>query len=395
MQINGSSGSMAPSVSNQSVSINQTEKTDSVSIAMASEQVSQDSQVLTDYPQAESKHTVSLISELSPAQQQDLVLLQQRFPDLADSLESMTRGPSPILLKQDAQGQTILSQLSTLSQAKGVYPEISTQAVTKQLISRLADRSEIFQGPQFTCGSAAIQNYMTANDPAEMVHIMKNLATQGKAKLRDGSSIKLPADTRDYLKDQPKYLFNNGKDHDKRDLSDVLFQSAVMQDISLFGGDRAWKTKASDNLLDKGLKALVQLTDWADYNAKKDDVGLKTKFAGNGGGNPFLIEPLIESMTGKPFERDSMLSLNKILGNKSAYLNAVSAVKRGEHELITLLKSPMHYVVLTDFDAKNQTVTYLSTGTYHKNSAESSITAYETVPLQDFLKNCGALYGPE
>lgn len=396
MQINASSKAVEPTFARQqpihtAETVYEPQQTPPLNTNLSIQDIPELSQ---SYPAPQVALSVSLDSRLSTAQQHELQALQQCFPDLAVTLDSLSQGESPILLKTDAQGRTILSQLTELSQAKGVYPEVSTQAVTKQLISRLQDRSEIFQGPQYSCGSAAIQNYMTANDPAEMVSVVKDLATQGKARLRDGSAIKLPADTRAYLKNQSTYLFNHGKDHDKRDVSDVLFQSAVMKDISLVGGDRAWKGK-SDNLLEKGLKAFKWLTDWADYNAKNDDVGLMSKLKGDGGGDPFLIEPMIEAMTGKAFDSDSLLKPDNLWGKKSAYLDAIATVKRGENERLTLLKSPLHYVVLTDFDSQNQTVTYLSTGTYHKDSGESSSTEYKTVPLADFLKNCGALYGPQ
>lgn len=328
---------------------------------------------------------------VDPLSAQAKAFLVERFPDLTLTLESLSEGADPVLLQRNRQGETILQQLQQLTQAEGVFPEVSTSAVARQLVLRLQDRAEIFQGPQFTCGSAAIQNYMTQNQPAEMVAIVRQLATRGKAILQDGSSLKLPKDTQSYLQTQRSHLFNDGRDKDTRETTDVLFQSAVMKDISLVGGDRAWKRKA-DTWLGEGVKALSWLTDWADYNAENDDAGLLPKLAGNGGGDPFLIQDLLEGMTGKDFSRASMISGDHLWGDDSRFKGILQGIKRGQNEVLTLLKSPLHYVLLTDYDAEAQTVTYLSTGTYPKESEHASRTEYETVKVADFLKNCGALY---
>lgn len=349
------------------------------------------------YAQPSAQATVALMPEdtvLNSEQQLQKKQLEKQFPDLVNTIHALAQGSAPVLLKKDAQGQTVLSQLHQLCQSKGFCPEVSTQGVARQLILRLNDRSEIFQGPQYTCGSAALQNYMTSNDPGEMVHIVKSLATSGKAKLRDGSMLKLPEDTQAYLKSQSSYRFNEGKDKDTRTVSDILFQSAVMKDISIVGGDRAWKGE-SQSLLDGGVKALAWLTDWADYNAKNDDVGLLPKLAGNGGGDPLLLEQLTEAMTGHSMTRESVLNPENSWGNQNAFKKVLSSIKRGENEVLTLLKSPLHYVLLTDYDVKQQTVTYLSTGTYARDTGQKSVTAYQTLSVADFLANCGALIYPE
>ena len=206
--------------------------------------------------------------------------------------------------------------------------------------------------------------------------------------------LKLPEDTQAYLKSQSSYRFNEGKDKDTRTVSDILFQSAVMKDISIVGGDRAWKGE-SQSLLDGGVKALAWLTDWADYNAKNDDVGLLPKLAGNGGGDPLLLEQLTEAMTGHSMTRESVLNPENSWGNQNAFKKVLSSIKRGENEVLTLLKSPLHYVLLTDYDVKQQTVTYLSTGTYARDTGQKSVTAYQTLSVADFLANCGALIYPE
>lgn len=334
---------------------------------------------------------VSNAGPMDPLSAQAKASLIERFPDLSLTLQTLSEGVDPVLLQRNRQGETILQQLQQLTQVEGVFPEVSTSAVVRQLVLRLQDRAEIFQGPQFTCGSAAIQNYMTQNQPAEMVSIVGQLATRGKAILQDGSSLKLPKDTQRYLQTQSTHDFNKGVDRDTRETTDVLFQSAVMKDISLVGGDRAWKRNAN-TWLGEGVKALAWLTDWADYNAQNDDAGLLPKLAGNGGGDPFLIQDLLEGMTGKDFSRASMISKDHLWGDDSRFKGILQGIKRGQNEVLTLLKSPLHYVLLTDYDAESQTVTYLSTGTYPQGSEQASRTEYETVKVSDFLKNCGALY---
>lgn len=337
--------------------------------------------------------SVALHENLTPQQTQSLNALKNQFPDLSETLDTLAARPDSPLFKTDSRGQTTLNHINSLTRAKGVYPQVSPQAVAKQLIVRLNDRSEMFQGPQYTCGSATIQNYMTQHDPGEFTRIVKDLATKGKTTLRDKSSLTVPDEMQYYLKTQSEHRFIGETTPDTREVTDVLFQSAVMKDISIVGGDRAWKGK-SDNLLEAGAKAFAWLTDWADYDAQNDDDGIVAKLKGNGGGDPLLIEQLTEAMTGRRFDRDSIVNLNNAFGSKSAFKAALSQVKRGEHELLTLLKEPLHYVLLTDFDPQAETVTYLSTGAYHRDSGESSVTAYETVPLKDFLSNCGALYSP-
>ncbi|PKL76980.1 MAG: hypothetical protein CVV27_07525 [Candidatus Melainabacteria bacterium HGW-Melainabacteria-1] len=313
--------------------------------------------------------------ELTQDQTHQLQALIQRFPELKGEFERLATEPAaaPRLLAKDRHGESLLSQLHRLgsgsSRLKGVDP---AQAL-RELVPRLNERQQIFQGPQFTCGSAAMQNWLQHSEPGELARITADLVLDGKSKLRDGSQLKLPPDLDTYLAQRPGFRFNHGKDSDTRSLCDTLFQSAVMQDISLVGGNRAWKGDA--DLLSK---TLGWLTDWAGYDAEGDDLGLGSRLKGDGGGDPILLARLMEAVSG----RDVGVTSQLLNGRQGLHRELAQAHAEGR-EMIALYKSPLHYVLVQDFDPIKGTVTCLSTGTY-----SSSV---ETFSLKDFLNNCAAL----
>lgn len=310
---------------------------------------------------------------------QDLI---KRFPTLRPQLEQLATAPgdksAPRLLSRDKDGLTLLDQLHRLATSRSKFEAVDTGKVLAELLPRLADRNQVFQGPQFTCGSAALQNYLQREEPGELGRIMADLLLTGKSKLRDGSKIGVPPEFDEYLAKRPGYSFNGDKDKDVRALCDTFFQSAVMQDISLVGGNRAWKG-GSDNLLEFSVKKLAWLTDWAGYDPEGDDTGLMSRLKGNGGGDPYLLASLMEATTGKSHQVTTMLEGRGALQRELAQAHAEN------RELIALYKSPLHYVLVTGYDPVRNTVTCLSTGTYKASS--------ETMSLNDFLNNCGALVG--
>lgn len=323
-----------------------------------------------------------LTLKLNPTQFQQLQTLLKRFPELTADLEKLSSQPAdkPALLAQDTKGNTVLDHLYRLASEKSSIAGVSSEAVLREWVPRLADRTMIYQGPQFTCSSAAMQNWLVKANPGEVTRIMTDLTLKGKSRLQDKTDLKLPPDLDKYLSKRGDLRFNNGKDTDKRAVSDVLFQSAVMQDVSLVGGNRAWKGQPN-GVMDAGIKAFAWMTDWAGYDAEGDDVGLMSRVKGDGGGDPFLIQSLMTGITGKPFQLQTLLSSNSSL-EKS--LNQLATSKQ---EAIALYKSPLHYVLLKGYDPQTRTVTSLSTGTY--NSRE------EKIPLDKFLANCGALILPK
>lgn len=322
--------------------------------------------------------TAPVTLALTAAQTRQLQNLLQRFPELRGDLERLGREPAaaPRLLAQDKNGTSLLEQLDRLasgtSKVKGVVPA----QVVRELVPRLADRQRGFQGPQFTCGSAALENWMNGNDPGELTRIVSDLALTGKSRLRDGSSIDLPSGFEDYLAKRADTRFNHGKDKDVRAMCDVLFQSSVMAEISLVGGNRSWRAPAH-NLLDLGTQALGWLTDWARYDPAGDDVGLGSRLSGDGGGDPFLLTNLMQGMTGRNLHFNSLVS-----GHTSLEKNLQAMHQQGQ-EMLCLYKQPLHYVLVKDYDPVSRTVSCLSTGTY-----DSEI---ERLPLKQFLANCGGL----
>lgn len=319
--------------------------------------------------------------KLNPTQKQQLQDLLQRCPDLHAQFEQLASQPAghPVLLAPDKQGRTVLEHLHQLASSSSRISGVQPAQVLREWIPRLADRQTIFQGPQYTCGSAAMQNWLTKNSPAELTRILTDLTLKGTARLQDRSSLSLPPDLGTYLHKRSTFRFNDGKDTDKRALCDVLWQSAVMEDISLVGGNRAWKGDPASPL-DAGVKVFAWLTDWAGYDAEGDDNGLLSRLEGNGGGDPILLTSLMEAVTGQDFEMTTLLSGHDALEHK---LTEIAARKQ---EGVVLYKSPLHYVLLKGYDPATRTVTCLSTGTYASKE--------EKIPLDRFLGNCGALILP-
>lgn len=317
-----------------------------------------------------------IVLHLSSEQTQKLLELIQGFPELQAELETLARsgpGAEPILLAKDFQGHSILDHLHRLATGKSKNPEIDPKTVLRELVPRLADRNRVFQGPQFTCASAALQNWMHKACPGDLAKIMTDLSLNGSSKLQDKSRLRLPPGLDSYLKNRPQQRFNQGQDTDQRALCDLLFQSAVMQDVSLVGGNRNWKG-------DQGLiaKGLGWLSDWQGYDVQEDDIGLGSRLKGDGGGNPKLLMRLMEGISGQNAELNTLL-------NQDSLRSALEQIKQNGQELIALYKKPLHYVLVKDYDPLSATVSCLSTGTYGSKQ--------ESFSLEDFLKNCAALIG--
>lgn len=322
-----------------------------------------------------------LTLKLTPSQFQQLEDLLQRFPDLKADLEQLCAKPAgqPLLLASDKKGQTVLDHLHRLATDKSSVTGVKPAEVLREWVPRLANRQKIYQGPQFTCGSAALQNWLVKAEPGEMTRILTDLTLKGKSRLQDKTHLNLPPDLDTYLAKRSEYRFNSGKDTDKRAVCDVLFQSAVMQDISLVGGNRAWKGQPQ-GVVDAGIKAFAWMTDWAGYDAESDDTGLMSRLGGDGGGDPLLLQALMGSVSGRSVE------LKTLLSSDASLEKSLKQLADKKQEGIALYKSPLHYVLLKDYDPKTRTVTCLSTGTYASKE--------EKMSLEDFFKNCGALILP-
>lgn len=225
-----------------------------------------------------------LATQMPPQEASQLHDLYAAFPQLQGELDALVLNPR--LRKPDHTGQTPVMHLHRLISNTSRFTAVNTRQVAHDLLLRLNDRTRMFQGPQYTCGSAAMQNQLNQQHPALLSRLVADLALTGKTKLQDGSQLTVPPGMNDYLRQQSTYRFGTGgKDRDTRPAGDVLLQSAIMQDISLVGGNRAWKG-SPDNLLDAGAKAISWLSDWAGYDVEGDDDGLLSRLSGNGGGDP-------------------------------------------------------------------------------------------------------------
>lgn len=336
---------------------------------------------------------VARLAAQMPAQEaSQLHDLYVAFPQLQGELDALVLNPH--LRTPDASGQTPVAHLHRLISAKSSFSAVNTRQVAQDLILRLNDRTRMFQGPQYTCGSAAMQNQLTQQHPALLTRLVTDLALTGKTKLQDGTFLKAPPGINDYLRQQSSYQFGTGgKDRDTRPAGDVLLQSAIMQDISLVGGNRAWKG-SPDNLLDAGTKAISWLTDWAGYDVEGDDDGLMSRLSGNGGGDPILLQRTLTAITGQPHKLTTALEIGN-WGTDTLFKREFETMAAKQQEMVALTKNPLHYILITGYDPQKQTVSYLSTGTYPKGSGRNSETETRTVSLDAFLANCGALIRPQ
>lgn len=183
------------------------------------------------------------------------------------------------LTQKDKNGKTVLDNIHELYKGpvlvgndKKSYKkdfEIGKE-IAKDAVDVMLSSACITQGEHYTCGSASIQNYIRLNKPAELVRMVKELATKGETTLADGKTMNAPIASLNF-KAGDKFTKNNSegiyKDHNTEDRSrfNIIFQSAVMDEIAMIGGDR--------NPLNPDIKFL----DLAEYDLRKDvDGGWKT-----------------------------------------------------------------------------------------------------------------------
>lgn len=225
---------------------------------------------------------------------------------------------SGILNKTDKDGKSILQNLHEMAfnNKQKVY---DNKTLVKDAIKLLQPndlgRKEITQcEAHFTCGSASIQQYMQKYEPAELVRIVKALASDGKATLKGGAEIKAGTGSLSFragseIKGSENDIKNygkNGKLTEDRSAFDIIFQSATMRNIALIGGDM---TEQSLGFLNK-----IDAID-TDYNLESDSnyAGVER---GNKGGHPAAMAEFMHQVTGKDFDYQHVFSLKDMLPEK-------------------------------------------------------------------------------
>jgi hypothetical protein len=225
----------------------------------------------------------------------------------------------------------------------------------------------ITQGYHGTCGAGSLQNLMRDAYPSELVRIVKDLASNGKAVLADKndlSSMKISRNSINY-KESGRNQFNR------------IFQSAVMQRVALVGGDERTS----------GLKDVAKNIDFInskvpreiEYDIENDDGSPKAVSTGDSAADPYLLTSLMNRMLkGKSsFKADSVYDIKDLIG-----LGKNQILKPGT---IACYKTEgmfggRHYVMITDTkkdekDGKNYV--------HFKNTADVNETKME---LSEFTK---------
>lgn len=237
------------------------------------------------------------------------------------ALESLYK--SGKLDKKDSNGKTILDNLKEMSSTK-MKGTMDGKKLADETIAMLNDRNKITQGPHGTCGAGSVQNYLWTKDPAEMIRIVKDLARDGKAKLRDGTEMQAADKTLDWHNGS---VMNDGKSTEDRTDFDILFQSSVM-------------------------KSQAFLEDYTNYNVENDYSDGKSVLHGDSASDPYKVKNMLQSITGEHYDTN-MFDFDK----------AKERVAQGKEVIAGFFTSDdgwgMHYVTILDI--KDGKVKYQNT----------------------------------
>lgn len=250
------------------------------------------------------------------------------------------------LQKKDSKGTTVLETISEIKNGKN-KSGVNGNELAKDAVLILSDRKYISQGPHGTCGAGALQNHLWSKDPAELGRIVKDLASDGECTLRDGSILKAGTGSLGFHYGDTT---TNGSIEDRRDFN-IIFQSSVMRDVALVGGNRALGN--------------AYIYDLADYNVASDNGDAKSVKSGDSASNPLLLGSLVESITGLDYT-----TTTSFLWGKDKQMNELKkAVKLGNEPIVLINADDemskignKHYVLVNRFADNN--VYYWDTATY-------------------------------
>lgn len=229
---------------------------------------------------------------------------------------------SDILNLEDKNGKSILNNLHDIAfvtpQKVNDNKQIVKDAI-KVLQPGNEGRKNITQGNiHYTCGAASIEQFMKKFEPAEMIRIVKDLAHKGETELKNGTKIKAGTDSLNFrtgskvnasVSEISKY--GDGKQVlEDRSAFDIIFQSAVMKNIALIGGDLTGQnTSALSDLWIANKTDLIDL----DYNLESDS-DYSSIERGNRGGHPGAISNFLSAATGKQYDYKHSLTLEGMVG---------------------------------------------------------------------------------
>lgn len=229
---------------------------------------------------------------------------------------------SGILKANDKDGKSILTNLHDMA---FTYPQkvSDSKQLVKDAINLLQSgdngRKNITQGNiHYTCGAASIQQVMKKFEPAELIRIVKDLAKDGEAKLKGGAKIKAGTGSLTFRagheikaskSDIKNYSSDGKKVYEDRSAFDIIFQSAVMRNIALIGGDMTGQN--TSKLSDLWILNKTDAID-LDYNLESDS-NYSSIERGNRGGHPGAMAKFLSQVTGKNYDYKHIFSLKDMV----------------------------------------------------------------------------------
>lgn len=289
--------------------------------------------------------------------------LKAMYKGISKSLDSSEQKALEGLLKdnkltiKDASGKTMLENLAEIKTAKK-QKWVNSEQLLKDAVLVLSDKKYITQGPHGTCGAGSLENHLWEKKPAELLRIVKDLAKSGECKLGDGSALKAGTNSLDF------------HESDRRDFN-IIFQSSVMRDVALVGGDRAIGNK--------------YLYDLADYNVNNDNGDAKSVKSGDSAANPTLLTSLVESITSNKYT----VKTSFLWGSADRIEDLKKAVNQNKQPIALFSQDGyfgLHYVVIQKID--NEKVYFQNTAT---SKDEGSV---DSMSIEDFKKKIRGIITP-
>lgn len=230
---------------------------------------------------------------------------------------------SGILKSKDKDGKSILDNLHDMAfvtpQKISDHKQLVKDAI-KLLQPGNDGRKNITQGNiHFTCGAASIEQFMKKFEPAELIRIVKDLARNGETTLKGGNKIQAATDSLKFragheIKATSEELTKYGdgkKVLEDRSAFDIIFQSTVMKNIALIGGDMTGQNTSI--LSDLWIANKTNAID-LDYNLESDSEYSSIE-RGNRGGHPGAISNFLSQVTGKNYDYKHSLTLKGMVGD--------------------------------------------------------------------------------
>ncbi|MFN8575498.1 MAG: hypothetical protein U0354_01450 [Candidatus Sericytochromatia bacterium] len=312
-----------------------------------------------------------------------------KFIELYDNLDSTTQkqligllNKEISLASKDSQGKSLIENINDLTQIKKnkqTGESVNGKNLAKEAIAIIDNDKNVTQGYHGTCGAGSLQNLMRDTYPSELVRIVKDLASNGKAVLADNndiSSMKLARNSINYKE--------SGRNQFSR-----IFQSAVMQRVALVGGDE--RTSGVKDIAKNIGFIKDNVPREIEYDIEKDDGGANAVKTGDSAADPYLLTSLMNRMLkGKAsFKADSVYDISDLIGipnNKILKSGTIACYKTdGDFSNKNVKKTEgltggRHYVMITDTkrDEKDG-----KTYVHFKNTADVDETKME---LNEFKK---------